>query len=217
MSTVLPILYSFVRCPYAIRARLALHAAQITYELREVDLKNKPASLLQISPKGTVPVLLLNENQVIEQSREIMLWALQYNDPMRLLNLQKQQWTDCNELIDRNDGEFKRALDRYKYPHRYTSELINDWKGEAEKFILILEKRLNENSYLFGNSLCFADLAVIPFIRQFAKVERNWLASSQYQKVFNWLTEIENSTLFKSVMQKNKAWKEGDKPIIIMN
>lgn len=207
-----PILYSFVRCPYAMRARLALFCAKQIYELREVDLKNKPLELLEASPKGTVPVLVSLDNKIIEQSLEIMLWALQQNDPQGLMKLTNEQMQKAHELITENDVNFKKALDRYKYPNRYPEEQSINWKVEAERFLEKLENNLQKSSYLLGENLSFADLAIMPFIRQFSKVEEN---NINFLKLQNWLMNLEESEIFKTIMFKVKPWKANDERLII--
>ena len=208
MTTSLPILYSFRRCPYAMRARLALAISGLQYELCEVVLKNKPAELLAFSPKGTVPVLVLPSGQVIDESLEIMRWALTQNDP--------ENWLGNNDIdnmlafIAGNDGPFKHALDRYKYPHRYSSESGGDAQAfalaqrhEAASWLQSLEARLNQG-WLFSHQASFADMATLPFVRQFAHTDAAWFAAQPWPRLQAWLARFEASQLFVNIMEKYK-------------
>lgn len=207
---MLPILYSFRRCPYAIRARMAIAYASITLEMREVALANKPAAMLAISPKGTVPVLQLSD-RVIDESVEVMRWALSQSDPENWLALHSQQ--EQSTLIDENDNEFKQWLDKYKYWDRYPEQSQQDYRKKAEKFLSNLELRLQHNSYLLGNNICMADIAIFPFIRQFAFVDKPWFDDADYPSVQRWLNQFLQSKLFEQVMVKQALWqKSNDQP-----
>ncbi|MFD0928603.1 glutathione S-transferase [Methylophilus glucosoxydans] len=195
----LPILYSYRRCPYAMRARMAIWAANIQVEVREISLREKPAHLLQISPKGTVPVLQLPDGTVLEQSLDIMQWALAQNDPQGWLNADHDA---VNALITINDGEFKQALDRYKYPDRYHEQAQLVYREQGEQFLQRLEAALEQHDYLLGDKPSMADIAIFPFIRQFAAVDAEWFASSAYPKLRGWLEGWLQSPLFEKVMQK---------------
>ncbi|MDT7849780.1 glutathione S-transferase [Methylophilus sp. VKM B-3414] len=195
----LPILYSYRRCPYAMRARMAIWAANIQVEVREISLREKPAHLLQISPKGTVPVLQLPDGTVLEQSLDIMQWALAQNDPQGWLNADHDA---VNALITINDGEFKQALDRYKYPDRYHEQAQLVYREQGEQFLQRLEAALEQHDYLLGDKPSMADVAIFPFIRQFAAVDADWFASSAYPKLRVWLEGWLQSPLFEKVMQK---------------
>ena len=200
---MLPILYSFRRCPYAIRARMAIAYASINLEVREVSLANKPPEMTHISPKGTVPVLQL-DNRIIDESIEVMAWALEQSDPDNwlALDLQQQQQT----LIEENDNSFKAWLDKYKYWDRFPEQSQQAYRGQAEKFISKLDIKLNENRYLLGNKICVADMAIFPFIRQFAFVDKDWFDQTNYLGLQRWLSEILNSPLFTQVMKKHSVW-----------
>jgi len=202
---MLPILYSFGRCPYAIRARMAIAYASIKLELREVSLANKPAAMLAISPKGTVPVLELSD-RVIEESLEIIDWALQQSDPDRWLTLYSH--SEQQSLIAENDNQFKGWLDKYKYWDRYPQQSQLDYRIKAEEFIAKLEQRLNINSYLCGDQICRADIAIFPFIRQFAFVDKAWFDSADYPALQRWLNHFLQSDLFNQVMQKHTVWQQ---------
>lgn len=209
-----PILYSFRRCPYAMRARLAVAYSQVQVELREVVLKDKPASLIALSPKATVPVLLTTEQTIIEESIEIMEWALQQNDPDNwLTDLSDQQKQLGNELIKYNDGEFKHYLDRYKYADRFPEHTEEHYRQQGELFLQKLEEQLQQNNYLLADHITWADMAIAPFIRQFASVDRAWFDSANYPKLQHWLQQFLDSDLFKRIMPKFKQWHEGDEVV----
>ena len=200
MNSNLPILYSFRRCPYAIRARMAVFSAGIAVEVREVDLKNKPAHLLAISPKGTVPVLQLINGDVLEESLVIMNWALAQADSEHWLNATDE----VENLIKWNDGEFKYYLDRYKYADRYPEFTQVYYRDQAGEFLLVLEERLTRNRYVCGQQASIADVAIFPFIRQFASVDREWWQHSPFQAVNNWLKSFIESELFALVMKQRR-------------
>ena len=208
MTHGIPVLYSFRRCPYAIRARLALQASGMPYGVREVSLKNKPPEMLAASPKGTVPVLVLPSNQVLDESLDIMRWALAKNDEDGWLT--QGLLADMLALVAVNDGEFKNALDRYKYPNRYMLESGGDvkafalaWREEAAGWLTGLEPDLGKG-WLFGNKASLADIACLPFVRQFAHTDAAWFAAQPWPKLQAWLARFEASTLFAGVMDKQK-------------
>ncbi|WP_299066442.1 glutathione S-transferase [uncultured Psychrobacter sp.] len=215
MTSLLPRLYSFRRCPYAMRARLALLFAELPVELREIVLKNKPSQMLAISPKGTVPVLQLHEGRVIEESRDIMIWALEHNDKQGLLDakLIKQ----ANDLLDKNDHEFKHWLDHYKYADRYPEMSQAEYQERGEVFLQSLETLLNKNAYLLGDSISIADIGIMPFVRQFAHVDRDVFYGLPYPKLQRWLQDWLDHPLFKQAMTKFDPWQEGDEVIIFPN
>ncbi len=211
---VAPVLYSFRRCPYAMRARLAIAYSQISVELREVVLKDKPASLIALSPKATVPVLLTTEQTVIEESIEVMEWALQQNDPDNwFTDLSDQQKQLGDVLIKENDGEFKHYLDRYKYADRFPEQTELFYRKQGELFLQKLETLLERQPYLLAGHLTWADMAIAPFIRQFASVDRTWFDSANYPKLQQWLQQFLDSSLFKAIMPKFKQWHEGDEVV----
>lgn len=208
-----PILYSFRRCPYAMRARLAIAYSSITVELREVVLRNKPQQLLDISAKGTVPVLLLNNKKVIEESLDIMTWALSHQDTDNWLN--NGSTKDIDQLIQWNDGEFKFFLDRYKYADRYPEHDERHYREKAGVFLIDLEKRLSQQAFLCGEHISLADMAIFPFIRQFANVNFNWFQASDYQKLNQWLRHHVESCLFISIMDKYPAWQPNNEKLVL--
>ncbi|MFL0356172.1 glutathione S-transferase [Erythrobacter sp. GH1-10] len=202
------VLYSFRRCPYAMRARMALWVTGILVELREVKLSNKPPELIEASPKATVPVLVLPDGTVIDESIAIMRWALGQNDP--------EGWLagDDKALITRNDGPFKHHLDRYKYPNRYEEEQ-DDTDHRARGLLILqdLDERLAAHKQLCGDTRTLADIALFPFIRQFANTDRGWFDSKPIPHLQFWLEGHLSSDLFKAVMPKFDPWKAGDEPI----
>ena len=206
-----PTLYSFRRCPYAMRARLALAASGIKTELREVVLKDKPEALIAISPKATVPVLQTETGRVIDESIDIVRWALDKRDPLNWyesLTARQQQETDA--LINENDGAFKASLDRYKYADRYPEHSEQFYREQGEQFLHKLEQRLQENGCLISAKQTMADMAILPFVRQFVSVDKAWFDSAPYPFVQKWLNQFLDSDLFQSVMTKYPQWHEGD-------
>jgi glutathione S-transferase len=201
----LPILYTFRRCPYAMRARMAIHTAGIKVEHIEVSLKNKPQSLLEYSPKGTVPVLVTVRGEVIDQSRDIMLWALHQADPENWLlenNLLKQQ--EMMQLVDTCDIEFKPLLDRYKYFDRHPEFSQAEYCQQAEFFLQRLNDRLAQHHYLMDEKMRFVDVAIFPFIRQFANTDKLWFAESPYKNLQRWLEDCINTAIFAAIMETKK-------------
>ncbi|MES2189010.1 MAG: glutathione S-transferase [Pseudomonadota bacterium] len=210
MTGALPVLYSFRRCPYAMRARLALAVSGRPYEHREIVLRNKPADMLAASPKGTVPVLVLPEGRVIDESLDVMLWALRQHDPAHWLSPTGATLDDMLALVGVNDGAFKRNLDRYKYPNRYPQESGADSAAFAgaqrdlgARWLDELESRL-EGGWLFGNAESLADMATLPFVRQFAHTDADWFAAQPWPRLQVWLAKFEASALYLTIMQKHE-------------
>nr|WP_274597957.1 glutathione S-transferase [Pseudomonas fluorescens] len=191
-------LYSFRRCPYAMRARLALRYSGVPVEIVEVSLKAKPAAMLALSPKGTVPVLSV-DGRVIEESLEIMQWALAQHDPDDWL---LQGDPQVSALIAENDQVFKHHLNRYKYAERYPEQPMEHYRAEGEVFLQKLEDLLADREYLLAGHLSLADAAVVPFVRQFAHVDRAWFAGAPYPRLQVWLQRFLESPLFIAVMAK---------------
>jgi len=202
----LPVLYSFRRCPYAMRARLALQAAAQTVEHREIALKNKPADMLRVSPKGTVPVLVLADGAVLEQSLDIMRWALERHDPHAWLEGDGASRQDAWDLVAQNDGEFKFHLDRYKYPHRYSLADGLAHRELARGFLNHVQDRLARHAFLAGARFGLADAAIAPFVRQFAHTDPVWFAAQAWSNLAQWLQDFEASAAFAQVMQKQPVW-----------
>ena len=209
-----PVLFSYRRCPYAIRARLALAYAQVQVQTIEVSLRDKPAEMLAASPKGTVPVLLLPNRQVIDQSLDIMRWALHQHDPKDWLYKQVDAQNpnppdaqlNAEIWLQRNDGAFKRALDAYKYPERHPHQSQDQHRADAlQALIKPLEEQLSTSSYVLGGRVSFVDAALAPFVRQFAAVDRPWFdeeGAQLFPHVAQWLQGWLSSTLFETVMMK---------------
>ncbi|WP_192941315.1 glutathione S-transferase [Psychrobacter cryohalolentis] len=205
-------LYSFRRCPYAMRARFGILFAELQVELREITLKNKPSQMLAISPKGTVPVLQLVDRTVIEESREIMIWALEQQDPQGLLEAEVLQ--QANALIDKNDNEFKYWLDRYKYADRHIDMTQTEYRQKGEIFLQVLEELLTKNPYLLGKTVTIADIGIMPFVRQFAHVDRNVFYSLPYPNLQQWLQDWLQHPFFLQTMTKFQPWQDGDEAVI---
>ncbi|WP_442595869.1 glutathione S-transferase [Parapusillimonas sp. JC17] len=205
----LPVLYSFRRCPYAMRARLAIAVSGHACELREIVLRDKPPSLLAASPKGTVPVLIDSDGCVIDQSLDIMLWALSRNDPAGWLAPGRGDLPAGLALIKRCDDEFKPLLDRYKYPQRFGLGTGLAHRDEAGLWLQELDKSLQASPFLFGNSPSLADMAIAPFIRQFAHTDKAWFQAQAWPCLQAWLDAWMNSPLFEQVMKKYSPWREG--------
>lgn len=198
------------------RARLGILFAELKVELREIVLKNKPAQMLAISPKGTVPVLELAEggysgSLVIEESREILEWALQQSDPQGLLNV---DLVSADALIDRNDNEFKHWLDRYKYADRHPELTQLDYRQKGEVFLQELESLLAKNRCLLGENISIADVGIMPFVRQFAHVDREVFYSLPYPNLQQWLRGWLEHPVFQQVMVKYQPWQEGDDLVV---
>lgn len=210
---MLPILYSFRRCPYAMRARLALWASGQTVELREVVLRSKPPELVTASPKATVPVLVLPEGRVLEQSLDIMRWALERSDPLGWLSPADGTLEQMLALVGQIDGDFKFHLDRYKYPGRYETDSFScntdQHRSAAGLVISELNTRLTGQAYLFGPQASLADMAIAPFVRQFAHVDPAWFSAQPWPQLQAWLAAWEASDILAQVMQKYPAWQSG--------
>ncbi|NVZ17131.1 MULTISPECIES: glutathione S-transferase [unclassified Pseudomonas] len=192
------VLYSFRRCPYAMRARMALRYSGLAVQIIEVSLKAKPAEMLALSPKGTVPVLSV-DGRVIDESLAIMRWALAQNDPEGWL-LGDDRATQA--LIEENDQGFKHQLNRYKYAERYPEYPMEHYRAEGEVFLMRLEGLLAEREYLLAGHLSLADVALAPFVRQFAHVDREWFGQAPYPRLQGWLQRFLESPLFIAVMAK---------------
>ena len=210
---MLPVLYSFRRCPYAIRARLAIKAAGVSVALREVVLRDKPAALVAASPKATVPVLQLPDGRVLEQSLDIMRWALALRDPHGWLR--PDEHADVEALIALNDGPFKQALDRYKYAPRHPEQPAHVHRDAAVALLLAsLEVRLADRRYLLRDTPSLADLAIVPFVRQFAAVDAAWFDGAPLAHLRAWMQGLTATPLFESVMTRFDAWRPGDADVV---
>ncbi|HSM53013.1 MAG TPA: glutathione S-transferase [Erythrobacter sp.] len=203
-----PVLYSFRRCPYAMRARMALWIAGVTVELREVKLSSKPPELVEASPKATVPVFVLPDGTVLDESIEIMRWALAKNDP--------ESWLtgDDRELLATIEEPFKHHLDRYKYPTRYEDCDPAPHRAAGYDILQALDARLKRHAHLCGPNRTLADIASFPFVRQFANHDREWFDEQPIPHLQKWLERHLASNLFASVMPKFAPWKAGDEEVI---
>ena len=202
------ILYSFRRCPYAMRARMAIAAAGIQVELREIVLRDKAAEFTSAFPNATVPGLLLPDGSTINESLDIMHWALDQSDP--------QSWrrgdADETALIARADGPFKTALDHYKYASRHPDIDALAEQAAGLTFLQSLEPALAP--YLFGPRQTLADIAILPFVRQFAHVDITWFRAQPIPRVIAWLDRFLASPAFAAIMTKYPRWSAGDPPTI---
>jgi len=203
------ILWSFRRCPYAMRARLALASADVQVHLREVWLRDKPPAFLEASPTATVPCLQVGD-RVIDESYDIMLWALGLNDPEGWLSMPDSGLT----LIEECDGPFKTALDRYKYSSRHGDVDIAAERHAAGQYIDRLEALLTGHDWLYGALPRLADMAILPFVRQFAHVDLAWFNAQPWPHVIRWLEVFKSSRRFTAIMTKYPQWQAGDAPVI---
>lgn len=204
-----PVLYSFRRCPYAMRARMAIAASGQRCELREVVLRDKPAELLAASPKGTVPVLVDVDGMVIDQSLDIMLWALRRNDPEGWLQAEGATLDEMLALVAECDGEFKRHLDGYKYPERHPGADGEAHRAQGALFLMRLETRLVVTRCLHGEHAALADIAIAPFVRQFAQVDAAWFEAQPWPRLRAWLAARLDAPVFTQVMAKYTPWRTG--------
>ena len=208
-----PTLYTFRRCPYAIRARLAIAASGVLVQQQEVALRHKPPEMLALSPKGTVPVLHTADGQVIDQSLDIMQWALQQHDPRGWLD--QADAPESLALIALNDGPFKQALDRYKYPERHPDQPAAHWREQGVATLLAdLEQRLQAHPQLLGDRVGLVDMALLPFIRQFAAIDPAWFAAQPLPHLQGWLEGLLVSDLFAAVMPRFAPWADGDSMVL---
>lgn len=199
----LPILYSFRRCPYAIRTRMVLYACQIKCELREVVLRDKPQEMITLSPKATVPVLQLPTNEIIDESHDIIKWAVEQNDP----NKWQKYLPEMDALIEINDHQFKTHLDKYKYSSRHTELTKEEHRANANFFLWHLEQLLEQNKFLSSDVQTITDLSIFPFIRQFAFVDKKYFDDLPYPNLKVWLEWNLVSPIFTNAMQKYPQWK----------
>ena len=218
-NNAIPILYSFRRCPYAMRARLIILLSHIEVELREVKLSNKPEEMTTISKKGTVPVLLLPNNKIIDESLDVMNWALDINDPENIKNTIINHEKDTKLLIEKFDNDFKYNLDRYKYYTRYRDDhklkTKEDHRDLALETLQIIEDKLNsQNSWIFGNHPSFLDIAILPFVRQYRIADIAWFDGPMpLRKTHRWLMQFLDWQTFIRSMEKYKIWESRDKPV----
>lgn len=214
-TSTLPIIYSLRNCPYAMRARLAIFKSKQAVLLRDLVLSNKPTEMIAVSPKGTVPVLVLANGTVIEESLEVMLWALQQTDPDDLLHGHKEgALAAMLSLIHEFDNDFKTSLETYKCAKRYQEDNVAQCRVVCQQYIEQLEQRLTEHTFLMSDRESLADIALVPFIRQFARVERQWYLQSPYPMVRRWLNSYLQSPVFTKVMAKYPLWIDNHEDVL---
>jgi glutathione S-transferase len=202
-----PVLYSLQRCPYCMRARIGLLLAKDAVMLRDVVMKNKPPELSRVSPKATVPVLVLENKSVIDESLDIMMWALSKNDPVNLLySDQPDALPTMLSLINSNDNGFVSYLEKYQYAKRHHEITEIFYRGQCEIFVLELEQRLSKHDFFIGTTPSLADYAILPFIRQFSRVDRKWFRQAPYPNLQRWLNGHIQSRLFGKAMTKYPQW-----------
>ena len=207
--TNLPVMYSFRRCPYAIRARLAVLVSGQQVELREVLLRDKAQEFLDTSPSGTVPCLK-DQTTILDESLDIMIWALERHDPEGWLAMPGAG----HDLIAQADGPFKSALDRTKYASRYPDSDAEAQRSIAHEFLHALDLQLNNQKWLFGDTASLADMAILPFVRQFAFIDKARFDAQDWPQLAQWLDAFLGSDMFASVMHKYPVWRAGDAPVL---
>ena len=207
----MPILYSFKRCPYAMRARMAIYLSQIVVEHREVSLKNKPKSMMEISPKGTVPVLLLENGDVIDESMDIINWCLETKSRVFKDILDDSQKAFTKKIIKIFDEKFKFHLDRYKYATRYKNVDAVSHRDACLDILKTLDKNINNTKWFFSNNVNKIDISVLPFIRQFRIADPLWFdANKNIPNIQIWLENFLQSKLLNEVMINFDAWEPND-------
>ena len=195
------------------RARLAIRYSGVKVQLREVVLRHKPAAMLAISPKATVPVLLLPDGRVLEESWDIVHWATAVNDPDAIRG-DAALMSLTNALVEKNDTDFKQHLDHYKYADRFPEFSAEHYRSQAEGFLAQLEEKLSQHQFLLTDTISLADLGIFPFVRQFAHVDIDWFRQSPYTHVIQWMDFFLDSERFNSVMKKYPPWAEGQAPLL---
>ena len=208
-----PILYTFRRCPYAMRARLAIKASGVIVEIREIEIKNKPEQLLCISPKATVPVLYISSQTIIQESLDIMKWVLKINDPLKLLKYEKLNKFEVHNILNILENDFKQNLDRYKYPSRFDNPNPQLYRDKNLKILNEFNNLLQNNKGIYSSHLSLLDYAIFPFVRQFRNVNSVWFDSLELRFLHSWLYELIDSEEFSAIMNKNQIWEPNQKPI----
>ncbi len=213
--TVTPILYTFRRCPYCIRAHMALCYAGVKLRLREVKLGALPPGALAVSPCATVPALVVSDELAMTESWDIVKWALAGNDPDNWLGDDRKYQQQAERLVACCDGMFKQELDRYKYAVRHQQHPASYYRQRAETFLHELEGMLGAHDYLFTDRICIADVAVFPFIRQFAMVDKAWFDAAPYPGVQRWLAAMLTTPWFAAAFSKRAVWTEAGEDSVV--
>lgn len=209
-ATHIPVLYSFRRCPYAMRARMGIFASGMTMDFREVVLRDKPEHMVEISPKATVPVVQLPDGTVVDESLDVMFWALGENDPLGWLGDDLATTADMKALIAESDDMFKYHLDRYKYANRHEGADADEHRDAALVYLRKWDQQLSGRNNLFSDKPLLADYAIFPFVRQFANVDRDWFNAQDIPELQTWLQQHLISAIFVAIMAKQSAWRPGD-------
>ena len=216
MNKKIPILFSFRRCPYAMRARIAINLCDLECEIREINLKLKNKEFLELSPKGTVPVLVLPDNKIIEESMDIIHWAISNNDPYNLKLKNLEIYNKDMDLISIFDNEFKYHLDRYKYNSRYKGINKEEHKYKARDLLVNLNNSLKEKQWLNGENISISDISILPFIRQYRIADIKWFDEKlELPNINRWLDKFLNSKIFNNIMKKYKIWETTDQKIFL--
>ncbi len=210
-----PILYSFRRCPYCMRAHMALKYAGLKIILRDVKLSDLPAEVLAVSPHATVPSLAISENEYMDESWDIVKWAVQQNDPGNWLGENNEYLNEAEMLVEINDFSFKDDLDHYKYADRYPEHPMEYYRENGEEFLEELTELLQQNTFLSADHITITDIAVFPFIRQFAMVDKEWFDKSPYPELQRWLLAMLSSEWFIEAFKKHETWETGSKDIYL--
>ena len=212
-----PVLYSFRRCPYCMRAHMALKYSGLEIELREVELNNMPAEALAVSPQATVPLLILDAQHSLNESWDIVKWAIAQNDPQNWAGENGRYLAEAEMLIETNDFSFKPDLDHYKYADRYPEHPAEYYRQQGEEFLQELDEMLAAQRFLLSEQLTVADIGIAPFIRQFSMVDPAWFAQAPYPHLRQWLSTMLANPLFQHALRKRPVWKPGDTPLYLQD
>ena len=210
-----PILYSFRRCPYCMRVHMALKYARLKIILREVELSDLPSEALAVSPHATVPSLVISENEYMDESWDIVKWATQQSDPENWLGENNEYLKDAEMLVETNDYSFKDDLDHYKYADRFPEQAMEYYRQRGEEFLEELNEMLEQNNFLLAEHITIADIAVFPFIRQFAMVDKGWFDKAPYPQLQRWLDFILETEWFSEAFKKHETWQPGSEDIYL--
>ncbi len=208
-----PILYSFRRCPYCMRAHMALKYARLNIILREVALSDLPADVLAVSPHATVPLLVISENEYMDESWDIVKWAIQQSDPENWLGENNEYLKEAEMLVETNDYSFKDDLDHYKYAGRFPEQPMAYYRQRGEEFVEELNEMLKQNNFLLAEHITVADIAIFPFIRQFSMVDKGWFDKAPYPELQRWLDFMLDTEWFSEAFKKYEIWKPGSEDI----